>query len=119
MFQDRSVQVFPYEQFWNIRFPIFHIPQLLWQFFFGNVVQKGELPQDLPVLNINAVDDLSVVDVLVNSKVAESRSEAKRLIAQKGLEINDNIVEDVHLKPQKGEYNLRIGKRRFLKLNVN
>ncbi|OGH11624.1 MAG: tyrosine--tRNA ligase [Candidatus Levybacteria bacterium RIFCSPHIGHO2_01_FULL_36_15] len=89
------------------------------QEYFEKTVQKQEIPEDLPVLNINAGDKLSVVDVLVNAKMVDSRSEAKRLIEQNGLEIDENIVKDIYFKPQKGEHNLRIGKRRFIKLFVN
>jgi tyrosyl-tRNA synthetase len=57
----------------------------------------------------------SVLDVLQESGLTESRSQARRLIEQKAVRLDEGILEDPHTKfPGKGV--LQVGKRRFIKV---
>lgn len=57
----------------------------------------------------------SVLDVLQESGLTESRSQARRLIEQKAVRLDDQILEDPHAEfPGKGV--LQVGKRRFIKV---
>jgi tyrosyl-tRNA synthetase len=59
--------------------------------------------------------------ILVEVKAAPSRSEAERLIKQGGVEINGERVEDVKREldlSKPGEFLLRAGKKKFLRLVV-
>lgn len=89
------------------------------QEYFEKTVQNKEIPEELETLNININENLTVVDILANNKIVPSRSEAKRLIEQGGLEADNNVVKDIYFKPQKGQHYLRIGKRRFLKITLS
>ncbi len=58
-----------------------------------------------------------LVDVMVTSKLAASKGEARRLIAQGGVRLNDKKVDNPDEKLDSSqEYLLQVGKRRFLQL---
>lgn len=57
----------------------------------------------------------TVLDVLKNSGLAESRSQARRLIEQNAVRLDDQKLDDPHAEfPGKGV--LQIGKRKFIKI---
>lgn len=57
------------------------------------------ISNDMPTTGINVSDfidgKISIVDLLVKSKLAPSKSEAKRLIAQNSITVNDEKVESI------------------------
>jgi len=75
---------------------------------------KKKLPQEAPKLKVKPRQML--VDLLVSAGVP-SKSEARRLIAQKGVKLNGRVQSDPNLiiNP-KTHQTLQIGKRRFFKL---
>lgn len=58
---------------------------------------------------------LSVIDVLVQANLVKSRSEAKRLLAQGGIEIDNSRVTEEKVRINDGAI-LRAGKKRFVKI---
>ena len=105
---------------------------------FNRLIQKKDLPDDIPskiiTLTIeNAVHKHSVtsLDLAVSPKannwlpqvmkdtgLAKSTSEAIRLIKQGGVRVNDGTVTDPDTSLQLGEHIIRVGKRRFYKIIV-
>jgi tyrosyl-tRNA synthetase len=88
---------------------------------FKRVYSHREAPVDAPRMHvaIGAPKRLSVL--LVEVKAAPSRSEAERLIKQGGVEIDGVRVEDVKREidlSKPGEYLIRAGKKKFLRLVV-
>ncbi len=80
---------------------------------FVSLFQHGELPADIREFPFKAGSTLT--DVLVDSGLASSRSEAKRLIGQKGVRLDGNVLADGDAPlPHSGI--LRAGKRRFIRL---
>lgn len=57
----------------------------------------------------------SVLDVLQESGLTESRSQARRLIKQKAVRLDDQLLEDPHAEFS-GTGVLQVGKRRFIKV---
>ena len=49
---------------------------------------------DLPRFGWSQTESRSILDLLVKAELATSRSEAKRLIAGKGIKINDRVIDD-------------------------
>ena len=47
-----------------------------------------------------------------------STSEARRLIAQKALKINDNVVNFIDEELPEGIYLLKLGKKKFIKVKI-
>lgn len=65
-------------------------------------------------------DEISVVDLLVISKLIPSKSEARRLLDQNGIEINGNkanIKDILNIKENK-EFIIKKGKKVFLKVII-
>lgn len=63
---------------------------------------------------------VALVDLLIDSDLAESKGAARRLIQQRGVRINGNTIEetDYVLRPQT-DMVINVGKRRFKKLLVD
>ncbi|MCJ7508612.1 MAG: hypothetical protein MUO85_07780 [candidate division Zixibacteria bacterium] len=58
-----------------------------------------------------------IIKLLTMTKLAESSSDARRLIQQGGVYIDNKKVDDVNLEiPVQGEKLLKVGKRKFLKI---
>ncbi|MDQ3018458.1 MAG: tyrosine--tRNA ligase [bacterium] len=83
---------------------------------FVSQFSKKELPDEIPSVNIKA-GDYTVVDLLVLTKLVPSKSEARRLIDQGGVKINQKTVQD-ELVPisSKNDLVLQVGKRKFIKI---
>jgi tyrosyl-tRNA synthetase len=66
---------------------------------------------------ISELMEVSIIDVL--EEILGSRGEAKRMIRQGGIYIDGSRIDDIELKlnfREKGDYTLKIGKRRFYKI---
>lgn len=79
---------------------------------FVSQFSKRELPTDIPEVKLKEGTH-SLIDVLVEIKLASSKSEARRLIQQGGVKINQQTV-----KPNSAEESLKIGKKNNLTLQV-
>jgi len=83
---------------------------------FEKVVQNKELPDDIKPLEINTGDSIKVIDNVVKATIANSRSEAKRLIDQKGIKVDEIIITNPNAELKEGQ--LLQGKRKVLKIKV-
>jgi tyrosyl-tRNA synthetase len=82
---------------------------------FEKVFTNKELPTDIPEMKVKSSN---IVDVMVETQLVESKSEAKRLIEQGGVTFDGHKVTDekLRIQPLNGEKVLQIGKRKFVKL---
>ena len=82
--------------------------------------QKGLMPEDIPGISIDIDgDSMPLVNLLKNTEMVASTSEAARLIKQGGVKIDSKKVEDPKLEIKKGsEAIYHVGKRKFLKIKV-
>jgi tyrosyl-tRNA synthetase len=82
---------------------------------FKKVFQQKGLPDEIETISL--IGEMSLIDVIMDNKLASSRSDARRLIQQRGVRLNDVILEDVRMMiSAETEGVLRVGKRRFLRL---
>ncbi|PZC52994.1 MULTISPECIES: tyrosine--tRNA ligase [unclassified Mesotoga] len=83
---------------------------------FVSIFRNKELPEEMPEIKLPA-ESISIVDLLVSHANISSRSEARRLIDQGGVRVNDEVLDDIHsvLAVSEGDV-LRIGKKRFYRL---
>ena len=83
---------------------------------FDKIHKQNQIPEDLPEFEI---EPMNIVDALVNTKLASSKSEARRHIKGGAVRINQEKISaaDIELKRGK-EYILQIGKRKFAKVKV-
>ena len=80
---------------------------------FIRVFQEQGQPEEIPEYKLNPGQ--TVLDVLEDSGLSESRSQSRRLIQQNAVRLNEQKLEDPHAEfPGKGV--LQVGKRRFIKI---
>ncbi|HID64655.1 MAG TPA: tyrosine--tRNA ligase, partial [Anaerolineae bacterium] len=83
---------------------------------FKRVFQKRELPSEMPTHRPDA-PELNIVDLLVATELAKSKSEARRLIQQGGVKLDGEKVGSIELMVSvKDGMILQVGRRRFVRL---
>jgi len=82
---------------------------------FIKIFSKKETPENIPTLKLKD-KELTLVELLLEANV-QSKSEAKRLISQKAVKINNKVKfnPEEKIKLEGGEI-LKIGKRKFFKI---
>ncbi len=77
------------------------------------VFSNKELPTDIP--EVKAKKGALLIDVLIESGLIPSKSEARRLVEQKGITMNDGTVTSTDQVAEEGI--VKVGKRKFLKIS--
>lgn len=76
------------------------------------IFETGNLDAQIPEIKVSSSN---ILDALVESKIVNSRGEAKKLIAQNSIKIDANPCTDINFELQNGSV-LQIGKKRFVKI---
>jgi len=77
--------------------------------------REREIPEDIPVHTLNA--PMTIVDLLADSGLAASKSEARRLINGGGVRVDGTKVEQYELTLEPGaDVVVQVGKRKFLRV---
>lgn len=85
--------------------------------YFKTVFQKGAIPEDIPTTNWQGTEEIGIVDLLVQLKMQTSKSEARRMIQNGGIQIDGEKVEDANIVVAlKSGTIIQVGKRKFLKI---
>ncbi len=79
---------------------------------FHEVFREKSKPQDIPELKPSAMD---ILTVLVEAKICTSKSEARRVVEQGGVKINDAKVESIDVQVKSGDV-VQKGSRFFVKI---
>ena len=79
---------------------------------FEKVIQKRGLPEKISEFKAGSHN---IINILVESKLVKSRSEAKRLLNNKGVKINNVTVNSIDFKVPNNAI-LQKGKRTFIKI---
>ncbi len=79
---------------------------------FAKIFKDKGVPDDMP--EIKAKKGSGLVDLMVTNKLAPSKAEAKRLIEQGGVKLNDETVVAMDATAKEGI--LKVGKRKFAKI---
>ncbi len=83
---------------------------------FDHVHVHGRAPEELETIKVNERDLLAV---LVAAGLASSRGEARRLIQQKGVKVNGEVVTDASaVLERNGAVTLQVGPRRFARVEL-
>ena len=72
------------------------------------ILWRGALASGLPEINIKKDEiknGVNIIDLIANNKILSSKSEVRRVIANKGLKLNDKIIEDEKNTKIKGFWN--------------
>ena len=89
--------------------------------------EDNSLGENLPSVNIqlnNKNSNMSIIDLIILSKIESSKSEVRRLIKGKAIKINSEIIIDEKFLIQKDSFGkdsslkLSIGKKKHLKIKL-
>jgi len=78
---------------------------------FEKVFSKKEKPSEIEEMKVKSKN---IVDVLVETKLASSKSEAKRLLVQNGVKIDDMVANEASTVA--GGEIIQVGKRKFVRI---
>ena len=79
---------------------------------FVNIFVQGDMPAEISDYKFQ--DGQNLIDVLVAIGFTQSKSEAKRMIEQKGVRLDGQIISDWDTTAKPGV--LQVGKRKFMRL---
>lgn len=82
------------------------------QQYFQTVFRDKALPEEIPEVKVTSAN---IIDVLVETGLVESKSEARRVIEQGGVRMNDEVVKAVDLEVTP-EAIIQKGKRQVVKV---
>ena len=83
---------------------------------FERVFKEKKLPSEMEQVEVKE-KSLNIIDLLVKTNIASSKSEAKRLISQKGIKIDGEVKDDADslVEIKKGMV-IQSGRRKFVKI---
>lgn len=79
---------------------------------------KGAIPDDAPSYTLETGAAVAVVDALTDTGLLESKSKARALITQGGLNVNGEKVSDVKFELTLGTHAVRAGKTKWARITV-
>lgn len=79
--------------------------------------KEGNVPDDIPEVKLSK-DVWEPVELLTESKLVSSKSEARRMLEQNGAKLNSETLKDEEITVKSGDV-LQVGKRKFIKLKVS
>ncbi len=85
---------------------------------FDRVFKQNKAPSDMETVSIKS-EKIFLIDLLIEKNIFSSRGEAKRMIRQGGIYIDNQRIRDVGFMidmTQRNETILKIGKKRFYKI---
>ncbi len=85
---------------------------------FNAVFADGGIPEDIPAHTCKEGETSSPIVLLTDAGLTASRGEARRLISQNALTINNAPHTDGATPLPCGEYTIKLGKKRFLQVTV-
>jgi len=83
---------------------------------FVDVLCNKKTPIDMDTIEVNKEMDL--IQVIVKAGFAGSNSDARRLILQKGVKMNQRVIDDIHCQSFENGSVLQVGKNKFAKLST-
>ncbi len=86
---------------------------------FISVFQKGAMPEEIPAVQWEGNTEISLIDLLVELKLLSSKSEARRMIENRGVKINGVKATDTKLEVTiSNGLILQVGKRKFVEIKT-
>ena len=81
---------------------------------FVKVFQQRELPSDMPTFAIKS--PTPIIDLMMAANLAQSKSEARRLVQQGGVKLDDEKIDKIDTVIPAKSAVLRVGKLKFVRL---
>ena len=87
------------------------------EFDFDALFIKKDIPDDIPEYTLSSAE--SLVSIMVGNNLVSSNGDAKRMIKQGAVKLDDEKVSDMFLEiSPDSEKVLKVGKRKFLRITV-
>ena len=87
---------------------------------FINQFSKGEMPRDMPTVELPAAGGLPIANLLKQANLVQSTSDAYRMIKQGAVRVDGEKISDRGLRLEAGaEYVCQVGKRKFAKVMLS
>ena len=87
---------------------------------FNNRFRAGEMPTDIPEVNVAAIDgEIGIGKLIKEAGMVSSVGEANRNVEQGGVRVNGDRITDRGLKLKAGTYTVQVGKRKWAKVTVH
>ena len=80
---------------------------------FIETFQKGSIPEEIPTFKVSPAN--TILEILLTTGLTQSKSEARRLIDQKGVRFDGVVIDNPNVRLT-GEGVLQVGKRHFLRI---
>jgi tyrosyl-tRNA synthetase len=87
---------------------------------FEKTVQHHELPEEMATVTLNPETHLEISELLVELGLSGSRSEAKRMVEQGGVYVNEELIDkpNEEIIPEDNMI-IKAGKRNFVRIKVS
>jgi tyrosyl-tRNA synthetase len=82
---------------------------------FLSIFQQKKIPDEIDLIEAKS---MPLPNILKHVGFVKSTSEARRLIEQKALKIDDKLVESVNKVLNEGTYLLKLGKKKFIRVKI-
>jgi tyrosyl-tRNA synthetase len=85
---------------------------------FDRIFIKKDVPEVIPEIILDPINGgFGIVDLMVETSLVSSKSEARRLIQQGGVKIDNEKVSDINDRITKDQpFIMQVGKRKFIKV---
>ncbi len=85
--------------------------------YFEEMFKKKDIPENLETIEYKLdSEDIWIAHLLKNINFVKSSSEARRMIKSNAVSVDSQKVKDENMKLKKGEYIIRVGKRKIAKV---
>jgi len=81
---------------------------------FIKTFSKGEVPEDIKEIKVKSKN---IIDVLVESGLCSSKSDARRNLEQGGVSVDSEVIKDLNFEVKSGAV-IKKGKRHFVRVKI-
>jgi len=86
---------------------------------FNTIFVKKEIPDEIPEY-ILPLKEIKLIDLIFDTKLSDSKGNARRLIEQGGVSLNNEKITDINfVVKHKKDFILKVGKKKFLKVKIS
>ena len=85
--------------------------------FYDLAFRKKDIPDNIPEIESESNILMDLIPILVQNNIISSKSEFKRLIAQGGVRVNQEKINDMDFKLINNDV-IKIGKKKFIRVKI-
>jgi len=87
---------------------------------FDSRFKRGELPSDIPVVNLSTTESYPIANVIKDAGLTSSTSDAYRMIKQGAVKVDGEKISDKNLQFKRGtRCIIQVGKRKFADISIS